>query len=66
MSEFNKLKNKGLGRGRPRLSDKERANRKELVTIRQEAHRRAKIVLVHRHTEEYNKIFALELKSLSR
>ncbi len=66
MSEFSKLKNKGLGRGRPRLSDKERANRKELVAKRQEAHRRAKIVLVHRHQKEYQEILTIELKALSR
>lgn len=64
MSEYAKLKNKGLGRGRPRLSEDEKIQRKELNAARQEARRRAHLVLQHRHSDEYEKIFNLELSNL--
>jgi hypothetical protein len=64
-SEYGKLKMNGLTRGRPRLSEKEKADRKILTAKRQEARRRAIIVLQRRHSEEYEKIFAKELKALS-
>jgi len=63
-SEYGKLKMKGLTRGRPRLSEKEKAERKIVTAKRQEARRRAIIVLQRRHSEEYEKIFAKELKAL--
>ena len=66
MSEYSKLKNKGIHRGRPRLSDDERAERKRLMTIRQEARRRALIVLQHRYPEDYEQILAAELKELMK
>jgi len=66
MSEYSKLKNKGLHRGRPRLSEGERAERKRLMTIRQEARRRALIVLQHRYPEDYENILAAELKELMK
>jgi hypothetical protein len=66
MSEYSKLKSKGLGRGRPRLSDEEKLQRKEANAIRQEARRRAHLVLQHRHQEEYADIFEEEFKSLSK
>jgi hypothetical protein len=64
MSDYDKLKDKGFGRGRPKLSAEERVLRKELNAMRQEARRRAHLVLQHRHQDEYNKIFAKELKTL--
>lgn len=66
MSEYSKLKSKGLGRGRPRLSDEERIQRKEANAMRQEARRRAHLVLQHRHQDEYNDIFEEEFKNLSK
>jgi hypothetical protein len=66
MSEYNKLKNKGLGRGRPALSEEERQSRRELNAKRQEARRRAHIVLQHKYAEEYEKIFATELRELTK
>jgi hypothetical protein len=66
MSEYNKLKNSGLGRGRPKLNEEERVLRKQMNSVRQEARRRAHLVLQHRHQDEYNKIFEEEFKSLSK
>lgn len=66
MSEYGKLKMKGLGRGRPRLSEEEREQRKELNATRQEARRRAHLVLQHRHSAEYEKIFDAELANLQK
>jgi hypothetical protein len=66
MSEYAKLKNRGLGRGRPRLSEEERMLRKESNAIRQEARRRAHLVLQHRHSDEYEKIFNAELTNLTK
>ena len=66
MSEYNKLKNSGLGRGRPKLNEEERILRKQMYSVRQEARRRAHLVLQHRHQDEYNKIFEEEFKSLSK
>jgi hypothetical protein len=66
MSEYSKLKNKGLGRGRPALKPEEREQRKEFNAKRQEARRRAHIVLQHRYAEEYEKIFSAELKELTK
>jgi hypothetical protein len=56
MSEYNKLKNKGLGRGRPALKPEEREQRKEVNAKKQEARRRAHIVLQHRYPDEYGLI----------
>jgi hypothetical protein len=66
MSEYSKLKNKGIRRGRPRLSEEEKIERKHLNTMRQEARRRAHLVLQHRHQDEYLEIFEEEFKVLSR
>ncbi len=66
MSEYNKLKGKGLGRGRPALSPEERELRRAVNAKRQEARRRAHIVLQHRYQDEYDKIFANELKELMK
>lgn len=64
MSEYDTLKKRGLVRGRPRLSEEEKQNRKEMTVKRQEARRRALLVLQHRHSEEYAKVFEEELKAV--
>jgi len=64
MSEYDTLKKRGLVRGRPRLSDQERQNRKEMTGKKQEARRRALLVLQHRHADEYAKILEEELKAV--
>jgi hypothetical protein len=64
MSEYDTLKKRGLVRGRPRLSEEEKQSRKELTGKRQEARRRASLVLQHRYADEYVKIFEDELKAL--
>lgn len=66
MSEYIKLKNSGLVRGRPKLNEKEKMLRKQHTSFRQEARRRAHLVLAHRHQIEYNGIFEEEFKSLSK
>lgn len=66
MSEYKALKTKGLNRGRPRLSDKERQERKKVTAMRQEARRRAGLVLQHRHHDEYEQLVAKEMTSLER
>jgi hypothetical protein len=66
MSEYSKLKSKGLGKGRPPLSAEERAERKAVNAKKQEARRRAHLVLQHRYNEEYQQIYAAELKALSK
>lgn len=64
MSEYAKLKNQGLGRGRPRLSDEERESRRAVNQLRQEARRRAGIVLQRRHADEYEKLISDETTAL--
>jgi hypothetical protein len=66
MSEYNKLKSKGLGRGRPALSPEERESRRDTNAKRQEARRRAHIVLQHKYAEEYERIFSTELRELTK
>lgn len=66
MSEYNKLKSKGLGRGRPALSAEERESRRSINAKRQEARRRAHIVLQHKYAEEYEQIFSTELRELTK
>lgn len=66
MSEYNKLKSKGLGRGRPALSTEERELRRDINAKRQEARRRAHIVLQHKYAEEYERIFSTELRELTK
>jgi hypothetical protein len=51
-------------RGRPRLSEEEKKSRKEMTGKRQEARRRALLVLQHRYADEYAKIFEEELKAV--
>ncbi len=55
-------------RGRPRLSDEERAiraeQRKEANRLKQEARRRAAIVLQHRHQDEFQTLLRNEYEAL--
>lgn len=55
-------------RGRPRLTDEERAIRAEQRKIanrlKQEARRRAAIVLQHRHSEEFSALLKSEYDAL--
>jgi quinolinate synthase len=72
-TEYEKLVAKpgAIRRGRPSdLSDEQRAQRKEeqkrKTRIRNEARRRAHIVLQHKYTEEYEQLLAAELTALNR
>jgi len=55
-------------RGRPRLSDEERViraeQRKEANRLKQEARRRAAIVLQHRHQDEFQVLLRSEYDAL--
>lgn len=55
-------------RGRPRLTDEERAiraeQRKVANRLKQEARRRAAIVLQHRHSEEFSALLKSEYDAL--
>ena len=64
MSEYDKLKEKGMGRGRPRHTDEQREKAKAINAIRQEARRRAHLVLKNRHDEEFREICEQEMKAL--
>jgi hypothetical protein len=64
MSEYDKLKQKGMGRGRPRHTEEQRAEAQEKNALRQEARRRAHLVLKNRHEQEFSNIYEMELKSL--
>lgn len=64
VSEYESLKKNGLVRGRPRLSEQEKQNRREMTVKRQEARRRALLVLQHRHVDEYAEILEEELKAV--
>lgn len=64
MSEYVKLKEKGLGRGRPKHTAEQKAKASEMNALRQEARRRAHMVLKSRHQEEYGDIYEAELKAM--
>lgn len=64
MSEYDKLKEKGMGRGRPKLTPEQRKVSRDRNLARQEARRRAFIVLKSHHSEEFAKIYEQELRSL--
>jgi hypothetical protein len=64
MSDYTKLKKEGLKRGRPRLPENERQERKQLVLMRAEARRRAMLVICDRHTDELKSQVEIELKEL--
>lgn len=63
-SEYGKLKEKGMGRGRPRHTPEQKEKAQLVNTARQEARRRAHLVLKSRHLSEYNEIYDAELSAL--
>lgn len=63
-SEYGKLKEKGMGRGRPRHTPEQKEKAQLVNTARQEARRRAHLVLKSRHLGEYNEIYDAELSAL--
>lgn len=65
MSEYGQLKAKGMGRGRPRHTPEQREKSLAVNAMRQEARRRAHIVLKNRHSDEYADIYEAELSALS-
>jgi hypothetical protein len=64
MSEYSKLKEKGMGRGRPRHTEEQKVQSAALNTMRQEARRRAHLGLKSRHIDEYNDIYEAELGAM--
>lgn len=66
MSEYKKLKEKGINRGRPRHTDEQRAVSQIRNAVRQEARRRAHLVLKSRHVDEFNAIYEAEMASLMK
>ena len=64
MSEYEKLKEKGLGRGRPKHTDEQREQSVQTNAARQEARRRSHMVLKNRHQDEFSQIYEAELKSI--
>jgi hypothetical protein len=64
MSEYEKLREKGLGRGRPKLTDEQKAQSQALNSARQEARRRAHLVLKNRYSDEFAEIYERELSSI--
>lgn len=63
-SEYGKLKEKGMGRGRPRHTPEQRQQAQQVNMARQEARRRAHLVLKSRHIDEYNEIYDAEFSAL--
>jgi hypothetical protein len=67
MSEYEKLKQKGImSRGRPRHTPEQQEQSRVLNSFRQEARRRAHLVLKERHAEEFEEIYLAELKDLQK
>lgn len=64
MSEYSKLRESGIKRGRPRHTPEQRAASQVRNSVRQEARRRAHLVLKARHAEEFNDIYEAEMKDL--
>ena len=64
MSEYSKLREKGINRGRPKHSPEQKAESQMRNSVRQEARRRAHMVLKARHAEEFNAIYEAEMKDL--
>jgi hypothetical protein len=65
MSEYNKLKAKGMKKGRPKFTGVEKQRSMALAVMRQEARRRAHLVLKSRHSDEYSEIYEAELSALA-
>lgn len=64
MSEYSKLREKGINRGRPRHNPEQRAASQLKNSLRQEARRRAHLVLKSRHMDEFNEIYENEMNDL--
>lgn len=64
MSEYSKLRESGIKRGRPRHTPEQRAASQVRNSVRQEARRRAHLVLKARHSKEFNEIYEAEMKDL--
>lgn len=64
MSEYEKLKQKGMGRGRPKLTPEQKIQSQTVNAARQEARRRAHIVLKNRHLDEFNEIYEKEMGAI--
>jgi hypothetical protein len=66
-TSYANLKKKGaIRRGRPRLSDEERTERKKMVLMRSEARRRAMLALKAAHSDEFEQLTKLELETILR
>ena len=66
MSEYTKLKSSGMKRGRPRLAEDERMQRKEVVAMRAESRRRAMIVISRKYQEEFDAQVEEEFRQMKR
>jgi hypothetical protein len=64
MSEYSKLRENRINRGRPKHSPEQKAESQMRNSVRQEARRRAHMVLKARHAEEFNAIYEAEMKDL--
>lgn len=66
-ASYSNLKKKGaIRRGRPRLSDEERIERKKMVLMRSEARRRAMLALKVAYPEEFERLTKVEFEALLR
>ncbi len=65
MSEYNKLKAKGMKKGRPKFTGVEKQRSMALAVMRQEARRRAHLVLKSRHSDEYSEIYDAEFSAMA-
>ncbi len=67
MSEYEKLKQKGImSRGRPRHTAEQQEQSRVLNSFRQEARRRAHLVLKERHAEDFEDIYIAEFRDLQK
>jgi hypothetical protein len=64
MSEYSKLLQKGINRGRPPHSPEQKAASTLRNSLRQEARRRAHLVLKTRYWDEFDEIYEAEMKEL--
>jgi hypothetical protein len=66
MSEYSKLIQKGINRGRPPFSPEQKAASTLRNSLRQEARRRAHLVLKARYWDEFEEIHEAEMRALVR
>ncbi len=62
MTEYSKLKEKGMRRGRPKHTEEQKAVAEITNKARTEARRRAGLVLKDRYKKEFEEIYNIELK----